>query len=77
MTDKNALQILKLFYFGASSMQEISRRTRTSRAEVREILRGARSCGLISYDTQGITETFLHVRKKGLEKYLRTKGVIQ
>lgn len=77
MTDQNALKILKSFYLGASSMQDISRRTGASRAEIREILRGARSCGLISYDTQDVTETFLHVRKKGLEKYLRTKGVIK
>lgn len=76
MTDQKALQVLKLFYFGAASMQEIARRTGVSRAEVREILRGARSCGMISYDTKDITEELLHVRKKGLERYLRTKGAI-
>lgn len=77
MTDQNAIQVLKLFYYGASSMQEISRRTGVSRQEVREILRGARSLGLISYDTKEVTELLQHTRTKGLEKYLRTKGAIK
>ncbi len=77
MTQNNAIYILKLFYYGVGSVQEISRRAGVSRAEVREILRGARSCGLIEYGTQDSIETFVHVRKKGLEKYLRTKGALK
>ncbi|MGL4798046.1 MAG: helix-turn-helix domain-containing protein [Cellulosilyticaceae bacterium] len=77
MTDQNALKVLKLFFYGAQSMQEISRRSGVSRPEVREILRGARSLGLISYDTKEITELLMHTRTKGLEKYLRTKGAIK
>lgn len=77
MTDQNALHILKLFYFGVGSIQEISRKAGVSRAEVREVLRGARACGLIEYGTQESIEVLVHVRKKGLEKYLRTKGIIK
>lgn len=77
MADQNALKVLKLFFYGASSMQEISRRSGVSRQEVREVLRGARSLGLISYDTKDPTETLFHTRQKGLEKYLRTKGAIK
>lgn len=77
MTNQKALQVLKLFFFGAESVQELSRRTGVSRAEVREILKGARTCDLISFSTQDTTETFVHVRKKGLEKYLRSKGALK
>lgn len=77
MTEQKALQILKLFYYGAESIQEIERKVGVSRREVREILKGARSCDLISYSTQDTNETFVQVKKKGLEKYLRTKGAIR
>nr|WP_307989646.1 hypothetical protein [uncultured Niameybacter sp.] len=77
MTEQKALQILKLFYYGAESIQEIERKVGVSRREVREILKGARSCDLISYSTQDTSETFVQVKKKGLEKYLRTKGAIR
>lgn len=76
MTEQKALQILKLFYYGAASIQEIERKVGVSRREVREILKDARGCDLISYSTQDATETFVQVKKKNLEKYLRTKGVI-
>ncbi|WP_053984099.1 hypothetical protein [Niameybacter massiliensis] len=77
MTDEKALQILKLFYFGATSVQEIERKVGLPRVEVREVLKGARSCDLINYSTQETCENFVNVRKKGLERYLRTKGIIQ
>ena len=77
MTDEKALQVLKLFYYNATRMQEISRRSGVSRSDVREILRGARTCGLINYDTKEVTENLCHVRKKELERYLRTKGIIK
>ncbi|MGL4738631.1 MAG: hypothetical protein ACRCW2_14355 [Cellulosilyticaceae bacterium] len=77
MNNQKSLAILKQFYFGCDSMDLISKRTRSSRDEVREVLRGARECGLISYSTQDYKETFAHVRKKKLEVYLRTKGILR
>lgn len=77
MNNQKSLDILKLFYFGCESMDLISKRTRVSRDEVREVLRGARECGLISYSTQDYRETFAHVRKKKLQEYLRAKGAIK
>ncbi|MEF9958717.1 MAG: hypothetical protein RR448_05750 [Niameybacter sp.] len=76
MTDQKAMQILKLFFFGAVSVQEIERKVGLPRVEVREVLKGARACDLINYSTQDTSETFVNVKKKGLERYLRTKGII-
>lgn len=69
--------VLKAFYFGCDSMQLISKKTKLSREEVREILRGARECGLIKYSTKDYNETFVHVEKKKLGSYLRAKGFIK
>lgn len=77
MNDRKTVSILKSFYFKPDSMEAISRRTQTPRDEVREILRGARSCGLIKYSTKDYYETFHHVEKKELGKYLKAKGFIK
>lgn len=77
MENQKALEILKLFYFGCESMDVISKRTKVSRDEVRDVLRGARECGLISYSTQDYRETFTRIKKDKLQAYLRTKGAIR
>lgn len=77
MTNQKALEILKLFYYGCSDMLLLSKKAKVSREEVREILRGARDCGLISYNTQDYNETFWNVKKQKLEPYLRAKGAIK
>jgi len=69
--------VLKAFYFKGDSIQGISRRTNLPREEVRDILRGARECGLIKYSTKDYNEVFVHVEKKKLGAYLRTKGIIK
>ena len=69
--------VLKAFYFGSESVLSISKRTNLSRDEVREVLRGARECGLIKYSTKDYNEAFVHVEKKKLGAYLRTKGIIK
>ncbi len=75
--DDKALKILKHFYNGTPSMQDIAYKTGATRDEVREVLRDARACKLINYTTQDYSETILNVKKKGLEKYLRNKGEIR
>lgn len=77
MTRNQTIAVFKAFYFGCESMQAISRKTRIPREEVREILRGARECGLIKYSTQDYSETFIHVEKKKLGQYLRAKGMVK
>lgn len=77
MNNQNAIKILRAFFLGAEDMAQISYRTRASRDEVRDVLRGARQCGLIEYSTQGPKETLNNVRKKKLGDYLRTKGAIK
>lgn len=69
--------VLKAFYFGSDSIQSISRRTNLPREQVREILRGARECGLIKYNTKDYNEVFVHVEKKKLGTYLKAKGFIK
>lgn len=77
MDNQKALQILKAFYLGCEDMIQISGRTKASRDEVREVLKGARECGLIDYHTQGYRETFNNIKKKKLEAYLRAKGALR
>ena len=77
MNSSETVKILKAFYFGGESMEQIARRTGISRDEVREALRGARECGLIKYEAKDYNETFVHVEKKKLGTYLKTKGLIK
>lgn len=77
MNTNQTLAVLKAFYFGCESMEKISRKTNLSREEVREILRGARECGLIKYSTRDYHETFVHVESKKLGAYLKAKGIIR
>lgn len=77
MNTNQTVNILKAFYFGSESMVAISRRTGSTREEVREALRGARECGLIKYSTKDYNETFVHTEKKKLGAYLRAKGMIK
>lgn len=77
MENNQALAILKAFYFGAPDMATIAAKTKATRDEVREVLRGARSCGLIEYNTIDQRESFNHVKQKKLGAYLRTKGAIK
>lgn len=78
MDNQKALQVLKTFYIGScEDMVQISRRTKVSRDEVREVLKGARECGLIDYHTNGFRETFNNIKKKKLETYLRAKGALK
>ena len=76
MNNNQTLAVLKAFYFGSESMEKISRKTNLPREEVREVLRGARECGLIKYATKDYNEIFLHVESKKLGAYLRAKGII-
>lgn len=69
--------VLKTFYFGCASIELIAKKTKLSRDEVRQILRGARECGLIKYSTKDYHETFVHVEKKKLGAYLKAKGLIK
>lgn len=68
--------VLKAFYFGCASIQDISRKTKLSRDEVREVLKGARTCGLIKFSTKEAQEVFVHVEKKKLGEYLKMKGLL-
>lgn len=77
MTTNQTLAVLKAFYFGSDSMAAIAHRTKLSRDEVREALRGARECGLIKYSTRDYNETFVHKDSKKLGEYLKAKGLIQ
>lgn len=77
MTTNQTLAVLKAFYFGSDSMAAIAHRTKLSRDEVREALRGARECGLIKYTTKDYNETFVHVERRKLGQYLKTKGLIK
>ncbi|MGL4363052.1 MAG: hypothetical protein ACRCSG_07305 [Cellulosilyticaceae bacterium] len=77
MSDNNTLKILKCFYNGVESMEKIGYKCNASRQEVREVLRGARQCGMISYSTKEMSEYFVQVNRKGLEKYLKAKGVLK
>lgn len=77
MNLNQSVAVLKAFYFGCDSIVGISKRTKLSRDEVREVLRGARECGLIKYSTKDYNETFVHVEKKKLGDYLRAKGMIK
>lgn len=77
MNNNQALAVLKAFYLGAESMEQISYKTRVSREEVREILRGARECGLIKYSTHDYREVFSRTESKKLGAYLRTKGALK
>ena len=76
MNNTKALAILKAFYLGSDDMALISKRTKASRVEVREVLRGARECGLIEYSTKDYRETFFNIKKKKLGTYLSSKGVL-
>ena len=77
MDSNQTMAVFKAFYFGCESMEKIARRTKISREEVREALRGARECGLIKYSTKDYNETFTHVENKKLGVYLRAKGIIK
>lgn len=77
MNSNETIKILKAFFFGAESMAAIEKRTGISRDEVREALRGARECGLIKYTTKDYNETFVHVERRKLGQYLKTKGLIK
>ncbi len=77
MDSNQTMAVFKAFYFGCESMEKIARRTKVSREEVREALRGARECGLIKYSTKDYNETFTHVENKKLGAYLRAKGIIK
>lgn len=77
MTNQNALDVLKLFYFGCPDMVQLSKKVRLPREEVREVLKSARSCGLISYSTNDYNEVFVNVKKNKLGAYLRSKGALR
>lgn len=77
MNTNQTMAVFKAFYLGCESMEKIARRTKLSREEVREVLRGARECGLIKYSTKDYHETFTHVENKKLGACLRAKGVIK
>ena len=77
MNTNETLAVLKAFYFGSDSIAAIARRTKLSRDDVREALRGARECGLIKYSTKDYNETFVHKDSKKLGEYLKAKGLIQ
>lgn len=77
MTTNQTIAVLKAFYFGSDSMEAIARRTKLSREEVREALRGARECGLIKYSTRDYKETFVHKESKKLGLYLKSKGFLK
>ena len=77
MNTNETINVLKAFYFGSESMEIIAKKTGVERDEVREILRGARECGLIKYSTKDYYETFHHVERKKLGQYLKTKGFIK
>lgn len=77
MTDQKTLEILKLFYFGCENMEQLAKRTKVPREEIREVLKSARDCGLISYKAQDYNETFCKVRKDKLQIYLKTKGILK
>ncbi len=77
MDTNQTMAVFKAFYLGCENMEKISRRTKVSREEVREALRGARECGLIKYSTKDYNETFTHVENKKLGVYLRAKGIIK
>lgn len=77
MTNQKALETLKVFYYGCEDMIQLSRRAKVSREEAREIIKGARDCGMISYNTKDYKETFYNVKKQKLQAYLKSKGVIQ
>ncbi|ADZ83245.1 sugar-binding transcriptional regulator [Cellulosilyticum lentocellum] len=74
MDTNQIMAVFKAFYFGCENMEKIARRTKVSREKVREVLRGARECGLIKYSTKDYNETFTHVENKKLGAYLRAKG---
>lgn len=77
MNTNQTVAVLKAFYFGCESMEKIARRTKLTRDEVREILRGARECGLIKYSTRDYNETFVHKESKKLGAYLKAKGMLK
>lgn len=77
MDNQKALQVLKLFYYGQESMEQLSKKARLTREETREVLRGARECGLISYSTKDYNETFIRIKKDKLKPYLQAKGALK
>ncbi|MBE6023089.1 MAG: hypothetical protein E7231_07635 [Cellulosilyticum sp.] len=77
MNTNQTIAVLKAFYFGSDSIAAIANRTKLSRDEVREALRGARECGLIKYSTRDYNETFVHKDSKKLGEYLKAKGIIK
>lgn len=77
MNTNQIMAVYKAFYSGCESMEKIAKRIRVPREEVREVLRGARECGLIKYSTKDYHETFTHVENKKLGVYLRAKGIIK
>ena len=77
MNTNQTLAVLKAFYFKCESMEKIAKKTNLSREEVREVLRGARECGLIKYSTRDYNETFSQVESKKLGAYLKAKGAIK
>lgn len=77
MDINQTVAVLKAFYFGSESVAAIANRTKLSRDEVREALRGARECGLIKYSTRDYNEVFVHKETKKLGEYLKAKGFIR
>ncbi len=77
MDTNQTMAVLKAFYYGSESMEAIARRTKLSRDDVREALRGARECGLIKYSAKDYNETFSHTESKKLGQYLKAKGIIK
>ena len=77
MNTNQTIAVLKAFYFGSESIASIAHRTKISRDEVREALRGARECGLIKYSTRDYNETFVHKDSKKLGEYLKAKGLLK
>lgn len=77
MTNQKAIDVLKLFYFGCPDMTQLAKKVRLPKEEVREVLKSARSCGLISYSTNDYKEVFCEIKKQKLGAYLRSKGALE
>lgn len=77
MDNQKALKVLKLFYLGCENMAQLSLKAGVTRDEAREILKGARECGLISYSSHDTREVFVNIRKKKLGEFLRAKGALK
>ncbi|MHC1750879.1 MAG: hypothetical protein AB9856_21605 [Cellulosilyticaceae bacterium] len=77
MDNKKVLRVLTLFYYGQESIIRLSQKAGVTREEAREILKGARECGLISYSTKDYSETFVRIKKDKLKPYLEAKGCLK